>query len=390
MGMESTDRSDRTPGRPIRLGMIGCGMISDRFFKQAAELDDVRFVATCAAHLASAQAKAQAFGVERHFDSVQTMLAEVPLDGVVVTTPHSLHAACALPALARGIAVLVEKPMTTAWDDAVEMVQTARRSGAMLMSLPFDSYPSVLRATEFLTEEWLGKITGAEGHLSLPGPPRDNWYYRRQVAHGGAMLDCLVYPASRILSLLGPARRVTGMVGNLIPKRLVGDVTRGELARLPRVDSDVDDNVTLVLELAGGQQVVLRSLWGTSFIDKAVWIHGRQGALLFPGSHQELIIHSPRRPVEGAERITWGTTGDCYKLTFPAMTGRELMLGHFVDCLRSGRPPHGSGEMQLHVHEVLFRGYEAARTGTTQELTTSFEPWHRPPASLFDTRSDYL
>ena len=49
--------------RPLRLGMIGCGQISTRFFNQAEALDalgwDVRFVATCARTEASARAKAE-------------------------------------------------------------------------------------------------------------------------------------------------------------------------------------------------------------------------------------------------------------------------------------------------------------------------------------------
>lgn len=48
--------------RPLRLGMIGCGQISTRFFNQAEALNalgwDVRFVATCARTEASASAKA--------------------------------------------------------------------------------------------------------------------------------------------------------------------------------------------------------------------------------------------------------------------------------------------------------------------------------------------
>jgi hypothetical protein len=35
--------------------MIGCGQISERFFKQAEARDDVRFIATCARHLESAE-----------------------------------------------------------------------------------------------------------------------------------------------------------------------------------------------------------------------------------------------------------------------------------------------------------------------------------------------
>src|SRR5207244_6617495 len=144
-------------------------------------------------------------------------------------------------------------PMATSMADCEAMVETAEKHGALLMCLPFDHNPAFLTALRYLNEETLGRLTGAESVLLIPGPPRDNWYYDRSVAHGGAMLDCLVYPMNRLISLLGPARRVTAMASTLIPHRIVGEGHR--------VESDVDDNDTLLVEWATGQQGVVRSLW---------------------------------------------------------------------------------------------------------------------------------
>src|SRR5207248_4580604 len=112
------------------------------------------------------------------------------------------------------------------------MVEAADASGAILMCLPFDASPLFLTAIRYLNEKTLGKFTGAEAVLLIPGPPRDNWYYDRSVAAGGAMLDCLVYPMSRLISLLGPAPRVTAMANTLIPQPIAGGGKRGH--------SDVD------------------------------------------------------------------------------------------------------------------------------------------------------
>src|SRR5918911_3001158 len=122
----------------ITLAIVGCGQISERFFKQAAAREDVRFVATCARRLQSAERKAREHGIDQWFDDYERMLEEVQPDGVVVTTPHSLHAAPAIAALRRGIHVLDEKPMATSLEDCRAMVEAADASGALLMCLPFD------------------------------------------------------------------------------------------------------------------------------------------------------------------------------------------------------------------------------------------------------------
>lgn len=364
----------------IRLAMVGCGQISERFFKQAAARDDVRFVATCAKHLESAERKAREHGIDRWFDDYEAMYDAVKPEGVVVTTPHSLHTGPCVAASRRRIHVLDEKPMATSFEDCRAMVEAADASGALLMCLPFDHSAAFLTALKYLNEETLGKWTGAESVLMIPGPPRDNWYYDRSIAHGGAMLDCLVYPMSRLISFLGPAKRVTARVNTLIPKRIVGDGKR--------VDSDVDDNVTLIVEWAGGQQAVVRTLWGTSFVRNDTTLYGRM-ATLWLGNGQ-VTIHSPSRPVPGGEPVEWQGFSDCYRVPVSPETPNESIVDHFVECVKTGNQPRCSGHLHLHVHEILFKAYAAAETGRTQELETTFEPWHSLDPAFFDTRSEYI
>jgi len=364
----------------IRLAMVGCGQISERFFTQAKTRDDVQFVATCARRLESAERKGREHGVERWFDDYTQMFEEVRPDGVVVTTPHSMHTGPAVAALERGIHVLDEKPMATSLDDCRQMVDAAERSGALLMCLPFDHNPAFLTALDYLNEVTLGKFTGAESVLLIPGPPRDNWYYDRSIAHGGAMLDCLVYPLSRLISLLGPATRVTAAVNTLIPKRIVRDGKR--------VNSDVDDNVTLIVEWANGQQAVVRTLWGTSFTRNDTTIYGRQGTLWLGGG--QVTLHSPERPVPGAEPVEWHGFSNCFRIPIRPETPNESMIDHFVACIKSGSEPRCNGRLQLHVHEILFKGYQAAETGQTQMLETTFKPWHVVSPEFYDTRSGYI
>jgi predicted dehydrogenase len=365
---------------PLRLAIIGCGQISERFFQQAAAGGEARFIATCARRRESAERKAGEHGVERAYDDYERMLDEVRPEGVVVATPHSLHAAPAIAALRRGIHVLSEKPMATSLADCEAMVRAAEASGAILMCLPYDASPLFRTALRYLNEATLGKFTGAEAVLLIPGPPRDNWYYDRSVAVGGAMLDCAVYPVSRLISLLGPARRVTAQVNNLIPQRIVGEGKR--------VRSDVDDNVALLIEWEGGQQAVVRSLWGTSFSRNDSAVYGRRGTLWLSGS--QLVIHSPQGAIPGAQAVEWQGFRDCYRVPVAPDVPQESILDHFVHSIRAGRSPTCSGPLQLHVHDILFRAYDAARTGQAQELRTTFTLWHSVAPEFYDTRASYI
>jgi predicted dehydrogenase len=73
------------------------------------------------------------FAIPYGTESAETMLAEVALDGVIVASPHTLHAEHAMLALAAGCHVLVEKPAATTAIDARRMRAEATRRGLGLM-----------------------------------------------------------------------------------------------------------------------------------------------------------------------------------------------------------------------------------------------------------------
>lgn len=232
--------SSRTPARlkdgVARLAIVGTGQISHRYLKQASAR--AKFVATCARTLDSAKARAVQYNIEKWFDSYERMYDEVTPDAVIVATPTAVHAPVTIAALKHGIHVLCEKPMATRLEDCYAMVDAAARSGAVFLNMPYDATAAFRTALSYLNEDTLGVFTGAEAQLLLPGPSRDNWFYDRAIAGGGAGLDTLVYPVSILISMLGPARRVTGFVNTLIPHRILGDGETMDLGPPPRTDLD--------------------------------------------------------------------------------------------------------------------------------------------------------
>jgi predicted dehydrogenase len=374
----------------VTLALVGVGDISPRYLKQAPISKRAQFVAACGHRLDSAKRRAQEYGIPAWYDDYTAMYEREKPDGVVICTPNSLHTAPVIAAFERGIHVLCEKPMATNWEDCQAMVAVAQKSGAVFLAMPFNGTPeSNAPLIEHVNQPKLGVFLGAEANVLFPGPGRDNWYYDRKVA-GGAMLDSMVYPVSSLINILGPARRVTAFVNTLIPHRLVSggtmDVTPPHQSA-KSVESNVDDNISLVLEWPGGQQAVLRTLWGTSFLNFDTAIYGRQGSVFMGGDGT--IVHSPGRAIVDAETLTWRGITDCYRIPAykPKDPQNEGLIDHFVDCIQGVRQPTSGGQQQLHVHEILFKAYEAARSGVAQELETTFTPWHTIDPSFHDTRS---
>jgi predicted dehydrogenase len=367
--------------REIRLGMIGCGQISKRFFDQAEQLEGVRFVATCAAHEDTARAKAQERGCERWFTDYHQLLADPDVDGVVITTPHQMHARMATESARARKHVLVEKPMATRWCEAQEMVQAAEEAGVTFLALPFVHYPEFLEAVRYAREEYIGKITGLEAQLSFAGPPRSNWYYSKE-AEGGAMLDTLVYPLASVAALMGPASRIAAFANTLIPLRICGDGGQ--------VRSEVDDNVTLILEYATGQQAVVRSCWAQSYMQRGVVLHGRHGAIFLNNTSPTVVVKSDLQQVPGATPIEFLGLPNCYAPTVPPRSVSRDIIWDFVECIRTGITPKSSARIGLHVVEQQQKAYESSRTGRILDLTTTFDVWWNREPAIMDLSGDYL
>ena len=366
----------------LRLGMIGCGQISERYFEWGRMLPGVRFVATCAAHLASAEYAARRYDCPRWYDDHRALLEDPDVDAVIITTPHALHAAQALDAVQAGKHVLIEKPMATRWADAVTLVQAAESAAIAFFPLPYLAYPEHLLTQRYLREEVIGKVVAAEAHLSLPGPRRANWYYSAD-AEGGAMLDTAVYALSDLAVILGPAARITAFANTLIPRRRTGDGGR--------VRTEVDDNVSVLLEYASGQQAVMRSCWAPAMKRKATIFYGRYGTIFLREANQRVVVQSLHGPVLGASPIEFLGLDDCYAFTPRPLEPEEDILGGFVAAVRDSQPSAFNGPLALHVIEQMMKAYESARTGRTLELETSFDvPWARQPGLLDLSGPEYL
>ena len=384
--MTVTAPSPSSSSTELRFGMIGCGQISKRFFDQAEKLNErgwgVRFVATCARREESARAKAHERGCARWYTDYRRLLDDPEVDAVVITTPHALHAEMTTAAVNTGKHALVEKPMVTRWEHALALAEAARAHPSVtLMALPYVDTPAFMTALEYARERYVGKITGIEAELSFPGPPRSNWYYAAE-AEGGAMLDTMVYPLARVAALMGPAKRITALVGTLIPHRITGDGGQ--------VESAVDDSVSILLEYETGQHAQVHSIWARSYMTNGTVLHGRKGAIFLGRYGQPLVIKSDLEAPPDGSPIEYLGIPNCYTVPIPASDVEGEIVAHFVKAIRGQAPLHCGLEVGMHIAEQQMMAYRSAKEGRTIDLTTTFEVWWPREAAIMDLSADWL
>lgn len=167
-------------GRRLRLGLVGGshGFIGP-VHRTAARLDDA-FELTAgvlSSDPARGRAAAAAIGLaaDRAYPSVAEMLAAERaradgIDAVAIMTPNADHFPSAMAALAAGLDVICDKPLTTSLADALALVRKVEETGLVFCTTyNYSAYPMVRQAREMVRAGVIGEIrqvhlTYVQGH----------------------------------------------------------------------------------------------------------------------------------------------------------------------------------------------------------------------------------
>lgn len=125
--------SDRSTGQPLRIGILGCGKVVEKYHLPALKRSKAwRLGAACDPSAERRRWLQGAVPGVPVFERSADLLA-APLDAALIATPPATHAELAIEALEAGLHVLVEKPMALSLADAHRMVAAANASGRLLL-----------------------------------------------------------------------------------------------------------------------------------------------------------------------------------------------------------------------------------------------------------------
>jgi predicted dehydrogenase len=142
----------------LRVGILGAGNMFDTHYRAFSATPQAKVVAIgCGSRAAK---KADQHGLI-WAESAQAMADRDDIDAVVVTTPHTLHAAHAAPCLRSGKHVLAEKPMDVSVVACDRMIRAAEETGVNLMVAHSHRYWPAGRLTKSLIQD------GAVGELTM-------------------------------------------------------------------------------------------------------------------------------------------------------------------------------------------------------------------------------
>lgn len=341
--------------KKLKVGVIGCGSIAKyRHFPEYVANENVEIVAVCDIVKKRAEAAAEKYGAEAYTD-YEVMLAEADIDAVSVCTPNYLHAPMSIAALNAGKHVLCEKPMATSKEEALAMIEAAKRNGKKLMIGQNQRFvPSHAKAKQLIKDGELGKIFGFRTAFGHPGPEgwsidgKDSWFFRKEEAFIGAMGDLGVHKTDLMRYILGEEFVEVGAF-----------VESGA-----KEDSTVDDNAICVLKSESGIVGTLAASWAYVKEDNSTIIYGEKAVLrLEDDPEYSLIIQYKDGEIEKEDlgKIQSNEEGG---------QSNSQVVDLFVESILNDTEPPVNGDEGMKSLNVVLAALESSKTKQIVQLET--------------------
>ncbi len=331
-----------TAQAPLRVGLVGCGKISETYVKTLAGSDALR-VTRCA-DLDPGRARLIASAADAEPSTTDALLSDELVDVVLNLTPPAAHASIALAALDTGKHVYSEKPLAIDREQARSVLEHAALRRLAVGCAP-DTFlgPAWQHARTLVDAGAIGEPVAVRATMLGPGPeswhPDPAFFYHRGA---GPLLDMGPYHVSAIVALLGPVARVSAMGRRTHEVRPVtGGPKAGEL-----IDVEVPTHVAALLELESGAVATLVTSFDCWDDVHSVELWGTEGTLLLPdpNAHNGVLRRRGRDP-----RGPWETI-----VGQPEVYARGIGLVEMAQALLGGAAPRASGELAFHVLDTLL------------------------------------
>ena len=349
-----------------RIAIVGCGNISDTYFKNCLEFG-LDIVACTDMDMRRAEAKAAQFGVTAR--PLNEVFADPSIELAVNLTPPSVHAEISRAALTAEKHVYSEKPLATNRTDGAQLLELAQRKGLRIGCAPDTFLGAGLQTGRKLLDDGvIGEPVAAVAFVAGRGMemwhPNPDFFYQ---PGAGPMFDIGPYYLTTLVSMLGPVRRLTGSARISFPERLI---TSQPLAGT-KIKVNTPTHVTGVLDFVSGPvATVITSfdVWAANL--PCVEIYGSEGSLSLPDPN---TFGGPVR-LRSAQDEEWQ---DVPLIDGRAEEGRGLGVRDMAAAIREDRPHRANGEMAFHVLDLMQSFEEASTSGQHIEIRSRCE---RPAA----------
>ncbi|WEK49089.1 MAG: Gfo/Idh/MocA family oxidoreductase [Candidatus Kaistia colombiensis] len=357
----------------LGIGVIGCGNIASTYLRNAALFPGVELRACADMQPEAAQRRASEYGLRAL--GVDALLAAEDVDLVLNLTVPNAHFDVSMAALSAGKHVFTEKPLAATAAKGRRLVAEAKQRNLAIGSAPDTFLGAAGRLARRLMDDGaIGRVVA--GTAFMMGRGMEHWHPSPQFYYqpgGGPVLDMGPYYVTMLVNLLGPAKRVMALSTIGQAERLI--TAPGPNSGTP-FPVGTPTTIMALIEFASGACVTLGMSWDVfRHSNHPIELHGTEGSLRLPDPDTfGDTVGLSRRGDPWQELPTAETLHGRANWPYDApdrANYRMLGVADLARSLRDGTPVRASGELALHVLEILEGILSAGVSGSAVTLPES-------------------
>ncbi len=349
--------------KKIKVGLIGCGSVSNMYLPHLSKSPHVELVSTCDIIPAKAKAAADKYKVPNHYPHIDLMLAGPQFDLLVNLTNMQEHGRLNWLAILKGINVWSEKPLANTYAEGKALLDLAKQKNVRIWGAPaVVNSPQFAFMARAINEGKIGKVAAAHAHYGHLGPTWSAFFYEQG---GGSLPDLGVYNLATLSGLLGPVKEVVAMTNIITPTRKVDD--KGQI---PVV---AEDNAMVIMKHSSGALSHVQC--GFNYFDP----YGHEGhgqekpTISIVGTKGSMHLVGYDWKPFGVDMATIDDEKGQRYATDPGTYVWEQGASVIAEGMAKGTEPLINAEHALHVLEIIEAARASQATGQSINLKSVFK-----------------
>ena len=339
----------------MRVGIIGCGNISETYFECQNLFNNFTILACADINIEAAKNSAEKYNVKAF--SVDDILANDDIDIIINLTIPSAHKEIIMKSLNAGKHCFSEKPLAMNFNEGLEISELASSKNLYVGCAP-DTFLGAAgqKARSLIEDKKIGDVVLGTFNLMSHGMehwhPNPDFFFK---PGAGPVFDVGVYYITQLVNLIGPIKSISSLSGTATPERTITSEPRnGE-----KIKVETPTTLMGTLEFHNNAKIQFFCSWDVwKHKHSTIELYGLEGSMIVPDpnffSGDILISHKEEDwQVINNDKMLLGIPNKTDNNGDKIANYRGIGLSDMINAISNKRQSRCSLDLAVHVLEAM-------------------------------------
>jgi len=339
----------------MRVGIIGCGNISETYFECQNLFNNFNVVACADINIEAAKKSAEKYNVNAF--SVDDILSSEDVDLIINLTIPAAHKEIIIKSLNAGKHCFSEKPLAMSFSEGLEISELAISKNLYVGCAP-DTFLGAAgqKARSLIEDNKIGNVVLGTFNLMSHGMehwhPNPDFFFK---PGAGPVFDVGVYYITQLVNLIGPIKSISSLSGTATPERIITSEPRnGE-----KIKVETPTTLMGTLEFHNNAKIQFFCSWDVwKHKHSTIELYGLEGSMIVPDpnffSGDILISHKEEDwQIINNDKMLLGIPNKTDNNGSKIANYRGIGLSDMIDAIHNQRQSRCSLDLAVHVLEAM-------------------------------------